>query len=59
MNYHLDLHMKHGPLVRVGPNHVSFSDCKVIPKVYWVGSEFWKVSGASKWWVESVGIERR
>ena len=44
MNYHLSLHEKHGSLVRIGPNHVSFSDAGLIPTVYNISSKFWKVS---------------
>lgn len=42
MNYHLKLHEKYGPLVRVGPNHVSFSDGSLIPMVYGINTRFWK-----------------
>lgn len=44
MNYHLKLHEKYGPLVRIGPNHVSFADCNLIPLVYDIKSRFMKVS---------------
>ncbi|KAK5136834.1 hypothetical protein LTR08_001756 [Meristemomyces frigidus] len=42
MTYHLDLHAKLGPLVRVGPSHVSFSDASLIPQVYGITTKFWK-----------------
>lgn len=42
MNYHLQLHSKYGPLVRVGPNHVSFADGSLIPTVYGINTRFWK-----------------
>lgn len=42
MNYHLQLHQKYGPLVRIGPNHVSFSDARHIPQVYSITSKFFK-----------------
>jgi cytochrome P450 len=42
MNYHLKLHEKYGPLVRVGPKHVSFSDGSLIPTVYGINTRFWK-----------------
>lgn len=42
MNYHLQLHEKYGPLVRIGPKHVSFSDGSLIPEVYGIRSKFWK-----------------
>lgn len=37
------LHQTYGPAVRVGPNHVSFSDPAVIPTIYGIGSKFLKV----------------
>jgi hypothetical protein len=40
MNYHLKLHDKYGPLIRVGPKHVSFSDSSLIPKVYSISTKF-------------------
>lgn len=42
MNYHLKLHDKYGPLVRIGPKHVSFSDGSLIPMVYGINTRFWK-----------------
>ncbi|KAG8165886.1 hypothetical protein KVR01_004438 [Diaporthe batatas] len=42
MNYHLELHARYGPLVRVGPKHVSFSDGRLIPTVYGFNTRFWK-----------------
>ena len=42
MLYHLDLHSKYGPLVRVGPKHVSFSDATRIPQIYGITSKFHK-----------------
>lgn len=48
MKYHLALHEKYGPFVRVGPNHVSFSDVGLIPVVYGVGSGFEKVKESEK-----------
>lgn len=42
MNYHLQLHEKYGPLVRLGPKHVSFSDGSLIPEIYGFGSKFTK-----------------
>lgn len=44
MNYHLELHERYGPLVRIGPNHVSFAYADLIPEVYGVGTKFRKVS---------------
>lgn len=42
MNYHLHLHEKYGPLVRIGPKHVSFSDASLIPQIYGITSKFYK-----------------
>lgn len=42
MQYHLALHAKYGPLVRVGPNHVSFSSPSLIHLVYGISSKFEK-----------------
>ncbi|EGP91637.1 putative P450 monooxygenase [Zymoseptoria tritici IPO323] len=42
MNYHLKLHEQYGPLVRIGPNHVSFAYADLIPDVYGVGTKFRK-----------------
>ena len=41
---HLEYHRKYGSLVRVGPNHVSFSDAEAIPLVYSVNTKYFKVS---------------
>ena len=40
---HLEYHDKYGPVVRVGPNHVSFSNSDLIPQVYGITSRFLKV----------------
>lgn len=40
---HIGYHEKYGALVRVGPNHVSFSDADLIPVVYGITSKFYKV----------------
>ncbi|KAI1502343.1 cytochrome P450 [Biscogniauxia marginata] len=37
-----DLHDKYGPIVRVGPNHVSVSDPTMIPIIYGISSKFTK-----------------
>lgn len=37
-------HQKYGPLVRVGPNHISISDPEVIPQIYGIGTDFPKVT---------------
>jgi hypothetical protein len=39
-----DLHNKYGPVVRIGPWHVSVSDPKEISTIYGVHSKFTKVS---------------
>ena len=41
---HLEYHRFYGPLVRVGPRHVSFSDADLIPAVYGIKSRFTKVT---------------
>ena len=43
MDHHLRLHEKYGSLVRVGPNHVSFSDASLIQQVYGITTKFYKV----------------
>lgn len=40
---HLEYHDKYGPVVRVGPNQVSFSNSDLIPHVYGITSRFYKV----------------
>ena len=37
------LHQKFGPIVRVGPNHVSVSDPAAVPQIYGVGTNYRKV----------------
>lgn len=39
-----ELHKKYGPMVRVGPSHVSVSDVAMLPVIYGIGSKFMKVS---------------
>ncbi|KAK5455820.1 hypothetical protein LTS15_005137 [Exophiala xenobiotica] len=39
---HIKYHEKYGPLVRVGPNHVSFSDANVITQIYGITTKFYK-----------------
>ena len=39
---HIKYHKKYGPLVRVGPSHVSFSDASLIPQVYGITTKFYK-----------------
>jgi hypothetical protein len=36
-------HERYGPVVRLGPQHVSLSDPAAIPVIYGVGSKFYKV----------------
>lgn len=40
---HQSYHAKYGPVVRVGPHHVSFSNSDLIPLVYNITSRFVKV----------------
>ncbi|KAL1846513.1 hypothetical protein Plec18170_009091 [Paecilomyces lecythidis] len=40
--FHLDYHRKYGPLVRLGPNHVSVADSQYIPLIYGITSKFYK-----------------
>ena len=40
---HLKLHQQYGPLVRIGPNHVSVGDPKAIPIIYGLKNGFTKV----------------
>ncbi|KAJ5164780.1 Cytochrome P450 E-class group I [Penicillium coprophilum] len=45
-NHHqtaLDLHCKHGSLVRIGPNHISVGDPSAIPIIYGLNTGFTKV----------------
>jgi len=42
------VHEKYGPVVRVGPNHVSISDPAVIPQIYGISSNYIKVSEAAR-----------
>jgi hypothetical protein len=39
------VHQKYGPIVRVGPDHVSVSDPSTIPVIYGISSRFLKASG--------------
>lgn len=41
------VHQKYGPLVRVGPNHVSISDPAAIPQIYGIGTNYVKVIKAA------------
>ncbi|KAL2065505.1 hypothetical protein VTL71DRAFT_3175 [Oculimacula yallundae] len=41
LNYRA-IHRKYGPIVRVGPNHVSISDPNMIPEIYGIGSKYLK-----------------
>ncbi|KAJ6004050.1 hypothetical protein N7522_005695 [Penicillium canescens] len=38
----IDLHRKHGPLVRIGPNHISVGDPNAIPIIYGLNKGFTK-----------------
>lgn len=37
------IHEKYGPIVRVGPNHVSIADPSMINTIYGIGTRFLKV----------------
>ncbi|KAH6980629.1 putative P450 monooxygenase [Ilyonectria sp. MPI-CAGE-AT-0026] len=39
---HQQYHKKYGPLVRLGPNHVSVADARYIAKIYGITSKFYK-----------------
>lgn len=43
---HTDLHRKHGPVVRFGPNHVLISDPGAIPVIYGHVAKFAKASNS-------------
>lgn len=43
----IKLHRKHGPLVRIGPNHISIDDPTAIPVIYGLNKRFTKVGAAS------------
>jgi hypothetical protein len=38
-----ELHKEYGPLVRIGPNHVSVSDAASIVDIYGISTKFYKV----------------
>lgn len=40
----IKLHQQHGPLVRIGPRHVSVADPAAIPVIYGLNKGFTKVS---------------
>ncbi|KIY02977.1 uncharacterized protein Z520_01442 [Fonsecaea multimorphosa CBS 102226] len=40
----IDLHKKYGPVVRIGPNHVSISDPTLIPVIYGIKENFTKTA---------------
>lgn len=42
MSYHIELHALYGPLVRVGPNHVSVACGTEIQKLYGISTKFHK-----------------
>ena len=44
------IHHQYGRLVRVGPNEVSVSDPSEIPKIYGIGSKFYKVNNSKLPW---------
>lgn len=40
---HAEYHKTYGPMVRVGPNHVSIADSQCISQIYSITSKFYKV----------------
>lgn len=40
---HAEYHKTYGPMVRVGPNHVSIADSQCINQIYSITSKFYKV----------------
>lgn len=44
----LELHRRHGPLVRIGPKHISVADPKAIPIIYNIDKSFTKVGQPRK-----------
>ncbi len=42
---HIKLHEKHGDVVRLGPNSLSFSDPKALKTIYGLNKGFTKVRG--------------
>ena len=40
--HHIKYHEQYGPLVRIGPNHVSIGDANLIPQIYGITSRFYK-----------------
>lgn len=42
----IELHRKYGPLVRIGPKHISVGDADAIPIIYGLNSGFTKVGAA-------------
>lgn len=45
----IELHKKHGKLVRTGPNEISVSDLSAIKKIYGAGTKFAKSPWYSVW----------
>jgi hypothetical protein len=37
------MHQQYGPIVRIGPSHVSVSDPAAIPQIYGIGTNYLKV----------------
>lgn len=50
------LHEKYGPIVRVGPNHVSVSDPSAVPQIYGIGSNYLKASRHMGLLIENITI---
>ncbi len=45
----IELNLGYGPLVRIGPNHVSVSDVREISNIYGLKTGFTKVGFPRKW----------
>jgi len=51
---HLKLHAKHGDVVRLGPNALSFADPKALKVIYGLNKGFIKVSGLVFLYYEAI-----
>lgn len=46
---HISLHRKHGDIVRLGPNALSFADPKALKAIYGLNKGFVKVWTVGRW----------
>lgn len=58
-NTAIDLHRKHGSLVRIGPKHVSVGDPSAIPVIYGLNKGFTKVRVCSRALPRTLSKTRR